>query len=952
MRQVGTSATWPISRRKLPIRQVGWHTWAGMATVIDTADHGRAADLRPGAPNNLPVQLTSFVGRRAELDDIRDLLRRNRLVTLTGPGGSGKTRLAGEVATAELSGPFSDGIWWVDLAELSDGADVADAAAVALDVLVEPSRGARGSITRHLARAHVLLCIDNAEHVLEDVAALVEAVLRECPHVTLLVTSREPLNVPGEAVWRVPPLADDEAVSLFVERGNLVRPGFTLDDASETAIRSIAMHLDGIPLALELAAAWLRTLTPQLIEASLDNRFALLVRGPRGAQRRQATLAGSVDWSHALLDDPDRIVFRRLAVFSGPFGLAAARTICAGGSMQVDEVLPALGRLVDKSLVIAEELEGQSRYRLLETIRAYAAARLIEAREDREFRDRHLAWAGEFAESIDSERVVDPDGWRRSLRSEYHNLRAALERGLAADDPEPGRRIAAALAWLWHLGRQGREGIGYLRRAIERVPDDRSRLQAGLLTGLALVADTAEPLDLEYDAATRALELATEVSDESLRALCLNLAAVGAFYTDFEAAWELCEEAHRAAEAGGNAFVLGGSRALQAIILHLRDHHFEAEELVDEAVRRHLELHRGVLSTVVGFEAHGALATGAPSRAMELAAEALRIAEPLRDYLRVGFARATLAYVRALTGDLAGAQASIEPVLRLLEGADESVFVPGVGRAMGALSLRLGDPEAAAGWYAREAGSMDRGLETYLAAQSLPGLGAALGALGRRSEAADAFDRAVELATRLDMPGALADALEGQADMAATAPDGIERAVELAHAALAARWEHGLRGSVPDSLESIARLGSLQDPSADDVRLLSASETARRSMGLSRDPDRQSRVDETIARLRDRLGDGFDDAWAEGTELPLDDAVAYARRSRGARRRPATGWASLTPTELEVVRLAVEGLSNPEIGARLFMSRGTVKTHLGHVFGKLDVANRTELARAATAHLS
>jgi predicted ATPase/DNA-binding CsgD family transcriptional regulator len=928
----------------------GWHTGRPMTTTADRALQApttvRAVDAVPG---NLPIQLTSFVGRRAELDAVRELLARVRLVTLTGPGGAGKTRLAWQVAV-ELADRFPDGIWWIDLAELIDGAAVADAAATAIGVLVEPVRGPVRSLTNYLASRRALVCLDNAEHLLDDVARLVEAIVRSCPAVTLLVTSREPLGVPGEAVSRVPPLADDEAVSLFVERARLVRPGFTHDASSEEAVRSIALHLDGIPLALELAAAWLRTLTPQQIEAGLDDRFTLLVRGPRGSQRRQQTLAGSIDWSHALLDATDRVVFRRLAVFAGSFGLEGARAVCAGGPVAVDEVLPAIGRLVDKSLVVMEEHDGVARYRMLETMRAYATARLVEAREDNELRGRHLAWALEFAETTDAQRVADPDSWRGALRLEYANLRAALDRGLAAEDPEGGRRLAASLAWLWHLDRRGRDGIDYLRRAIDRTPEDRSRLQAGLLTGLALVADTADPLDLEYDAATRALELATELGDESLRALCLNLAAVGAFYTDFDAAWELCEQAHRAADAGGNGFVLGGSRALQAIILHLRDRHAEAEALVDETVRGHLQLHRGVLATVLGFHAQGALATGEPWRAVELAEEGLRIAEPLGDYLRVGAARSMLAYVRAMSGDLDGAQGAIEPILRLLDDGEDDVFVPGVGHTIGTLLIRRGDLATAIGWFSRDADSTDRGVETYLAGQALPGLGVALSALGRRSDAEAALDRAVAVARRLGMPGALAEALDGQAELMATDPNALERAVDLAHEALTERVAHHLRAFIPDSLETLARLGSQINPTAADARVLAASEAARESMGLPRGADRQAAYAVTTARLRECLGDAFEEAWSDGARLTLEDAVAYARRARGSRGRPSTGWASLTPTELEVIRLVADGMSNPKIGTRLFMSRGTVKTHLGHIFMKLDISNRTELARLATSH--
>jgi predicted ATPase len=243
-------------------------------------------------PNNLVVQLTSFIGRSTEIETAAGLLARHRLVTLTGPGGAGKTRLAGEVA-ADQADRHPDGVWWVDLATVSDSTAVAETIAEAVGA---PAVGGRlYTLCAHLATWRSLLCLDNAEHLLDGVASTVEAVLRGCPQIAVLVTSREPLGVPGEAVLEVPPLPDDDALSLFVDRARLVQPSFALDESNEAAIRSIAAHLDGIPLALELAAAWVRTLTPQQVEAGLDDRFSLLVRGPRGAQRRQRTLAGSID---------------------------------------------------------------------------------------------------------------------------------------------------------------------------------------------------------------------------------------------------------------------------------------------------------------------------------------------------------------------------------------------------------------------------------------------------------------------------------------------------------------------------------------------------------------------------------------------------------------------------------------------------------------------------------
>src|SRR5829696_4730517 len=739
-------------------------------------------------PRTLPVRLTSFVGRRAELAAVSALLGGRRLVTLTGVGGSGKTRLAAQLA-ADLAERWPDGVWWVELEAVTDPAQVAEVAAATIGALVEPVQGPLRSLAVQLGDRRTLVCLDNCEQVVEGAAEVAQALLRSGAGVAVLTTSREPLGVAGETVWQLPPLSEDDALDLFLERASLVRPGFTLDAPGEDAVRTMCRRLDGIPLALELAAAWLRTLTPRQIAAGLDDRFALLVRGPRGAVPRQQTLAASIGWSHALLAQPDRIVLRRLAVFAGGFGLEAALAVAAGGAVARGDVLDALGRLVDKSLVMAEERDGEARYRLLETIRQYAADRLVEAGETAAARDRHLAWSLAFAEALEPELERDPDAWRTRLERDHDNLRAALDWGLAAPDPDPGRRLAAALPWLWHLHRHGREGLEYLRRAVERAPEDRSGLQARLLTGIALVADTARPLGLEFDAAQRALAIATEQGEERLRALSLSLSAVGRFYTDFGAAWALTVDALGAAEAAGDAFVAATARALQGIILHLRDRHQEAEPLLESAAEGLLHRHRGIAATTLAFRASGALATG-------------RVADPLGDHLRVGSTRGTLAIVHGLGGDVDGGLRLLRPVVRLVEDAGSDVFVPGMARAMGLLELWRDDPEAAASWFGREARSTDRGTETWLVAQSLPGLGAALRSLGRLDQARHVLERAVAVARRLDMPSVLADALEQQGHVAAADGD-ADGAVELHHRALAIWAEHGLRTFSVDSLEAL-----------------------------------------------------------------------------------------------------------------------------------------------------
>ncbi|WP_327640335.1 LuxR C-terminal-related transcriptional regulator [Kribbella sp. NBC_00482] len=849
-------------------------------------------------PNNLPVMFTSFVGRETQVAALRTQLSGSRLVTLTGPGGSGKTRLAAQTA-AQLAERWTDGVWWVDLSAVTDSAQIPETVAAAIGLLVES--GDRLLIGQ-LRTKRALICLDNCEQILEGVAEFVVALQTGCPEISVLATSREPLDLPGEAIWRVPALAPDEARALFLERaGGLTQP------ESDQAIRLICVRLDGIPLALELAAAWVRTLTPEQILTGLSDRFGLLTKNVRGVAARQRTLAASIDWSYDLLDEDERQVFRRLAVFAGGFTLDAASAVCGA-------VLEVLARLVDKSLVVAEG----GRYRLLETIREYAGTRVT---ADDDVRDRHLDHFLEVAEAAEPLLDKDRDAWRALIEPDRENYRAALENGLSAADPSRGRRLAAALRWLWNLQATGNEGIGYLRRAIDSAPDDRTLLQARLLYGYATVADTVDPFG--YDAAGRGLELATELDDDRLRSLFLALVAVGEFFTDFQKAWDLTAEGVRLADGIGDESARNANVALQCVLLSLWDRHDDLRPLLDRAADGLISSgERGIASTVLTVWSESLVSTGEPLKAVEIAERALAAAEPLADFHRVGTARGQLASVLARTGRLDEARELMRPLLELADTA--GAVVPNLGQVMGLISFWSGEYDAAVEWLARDTAPDSPLAGTFAPAMLLPTVAAAKRAGGQ--DATELLERAVELARRYNLPRILADALDQLGRIAIT--DHPDKAADLLHQALTIRVDHGLRTYVVDSLESLALLATHTNRPTDATRLSTAATAARTELGLATPPDLPSPTQPSQGE----------------PPLPLDEAVAYARRTRGARGRPSSGWASLTPTEEQVVALAVEGLSNPEIGERLFMSRGTVKTHLAHVYAKLGVANRTELA--------
>jgi predicted ATPase/class 3 adenylate cyclase len=411
--------------------------------------------------NNLPGELTSFVGRGAELAEVGELLGQVRLLTLTGAGGCGKTRLALQAAAAAMAGHL-DGVWWVELARLEDAALVPAAVIGAIGVRELPGQGPLGTLVAYLRARRALLLLDNCEHVLPASAELAEALLRACPSLTVLVTSRAPLGVPGETAWRVPSmslpadayrepvevLGNSDAVRLFIDRATQARPDFEITKANAPAIAQICRELDGIPLALELAAAWVRMLPPQQIVHRMGDRFHLLTGGSGTTVPRQQTLQASIDWSYQLLSEGERTLLRRLAVFTGGWTLDAAEQVCRGEGIDRYAVLDLLTGLVDQSLVTTAEYDAEVRYGLLETVRQYAVARLAEAGEADAAGERHLGYYVGLAERADPAvlRAGRDDPVLRRLATELPNLRAALERAAAIDPDAALKRFDLLLA--------------------------------------------------------------------------------------------------------------------------------------------------------------------------------------------------------------------------------------------------------------------------------------------------------------------------------------------------------------------------------------------------------------------------------------------------------------------------------------------------------------------------
>jgi predicted ATPase/class 3 adenylate cyclase len=552
-----SGCTWALLKDDRPtgvaLRDLGEHRlkdFPGPEHIYQVAIDGLPADFpalrAPAAtssnlaatPNNLTTQLTRFIGRERELEETKALLRNARLLTISGAGGLGKTRLSIELA-ASVSEVFNAGVWFVELAGLSDGSLVPHTVATVVGVRESPQEPIEATLSRHLGQLRALIVMDNCEHLVEGCARLIQVLLQRCPILTVLATSREVLDVPGEVMWRLSPLAlpeaersdavDDllrsEAVALFVDRATLADPSFRLDQKNAARVAEICSRLDGIPLALELAAARISVMSLEDLAARLEDRFRALRSGSRTATPRQQTLRATIDWSHELLTEAERTLFRRLSVFAGGFGSEAAEAVCASADLDREDVVDVLSRLVDKSLVNSGDRSGgRTRYRILETIRQYAGERLSQAGESSGTRRRHAEYYLRFAE--EGERALRGRGqseWLRHLDQELDNFRAALA-WAQEEDPGLGVHLAADLVGYWFTRGMVREGRDWLDRfLVACAAGTPCRLKA--MNGAGLLASVQGATE----DARRLLQQSIELSEagQDLQSLATGLSYLG-----------------------------------------------------------------------------------------------------------------------------------------------------------------------------------------------------------------------------------------------------------------------------------------------------------------------------------------------------------------------------------------------------------------------------------------
>jgi non-specific serine/threonine protein kinase len=602
---------------------------------------------------NLPHPLTSFVGRKREVRQVRALVADARLVTLTGSGGAGKTRLALEAARG-LVDHFADGVWLVELAPLTEARLIQPTLAFALQIHEQPGRPLTATLSDYLRAKQILLLFDNCEHLAAEVASMVEAFLQVSPGLHVLVTSRVQLGIGGERTWRVPQLVEAEATALFAERASHVRDEFSLSSQNAASVVDICRRLDGVPLAIELAAARLRTISLDEIAARLTDRFALLTGGSRTAMPRHQTLQATMDWSHELLPPAAQRLWRRLAVFAGSFELAAAEAVCSDNVLDQTQVIDVLTLLVDSSIVQVNEGAGARRYQLLETIREYGLRKLEEAGETETFRRRHLEWFLALAHRAEPEWRGSNQGlWLDRLEADLDNVRAALDYSRTHPDRvDDGLALASALWLLWHSRDHIGESRQWLRNLLDQARPGRARAYglnvAGFMAYVQGDAAAAVPLLEE------SLQLNEALGDRSGANFSLLRLGIGLYYNDdVERAITVLDQALSRYRESGDRIGIYVSAYELAEALTLRGDHARALRLHEESLA--LKQQQGdAWHIALSYFGLGLLAwcEGDHRKAVVRLRESIALRQELDEWWGLTRALEVLAWVEASRGDL------------------------------------------------------------------------------------------------------------------------------------------------------------------------------------------------------------------------------------------------------------------------------------------------------------
>lgn len=846
---------------------------------------------------NLPLSLNSFIGREREIAEIKRLLSEARVVTLTGAGGCGKTRLA--LQAANQLNAFPDGIWLVDLAPLADPALIPQAVASVFD-LYQVSESPPVALLQNFFRLkNLLLVLDNCEHLIQGAAVLCDALLRACPDIGILATSRESMSIAGETVFLVRSLSlpasqkaasikalkQYESVRLFIDRANAANPNLHFSDENVLAVAHICRRLDGMPLAIELAAARVNSISVPEIAARLDDRFRLLTTGNRTALPRHRTLRASIDWSYDLLSDTERLLLRRLAVFAGGFTLEAIESVCAQENKH--EILDVLSRLVQKSLVITH-LNDRPRYRLLETIRQYAREKLVESGAEDPVRDLHLDYFMKFAEDT-APNLHGPLQMQAldRLDSELDNMRAAIKWSFRKGHAEKGLRLATALAWFWERRGYWSEGQAYLEKLLDQpevAPKSLIRAKglvvAGLLTNSQAAAwvggsKTSQPYLVE------AITIARQhgQAGKPLYALALIFLSNSVYEDDPVLAQSQCDDAWEVLQELNEPWI-------SALLMHQRAHWYGNQndyQAARKAFEDSMLLFRSVgdrrwEAILVSDLARFSFAQGELADAVWRLEINLSYFRETKDRQHIGFSLMRLADIAHIEGDYDLAR----------EYAVEGL---GIARELGS-KLQIDYLTANLGFIALHDGDLDAGRSFFI--------------------------ECLAIARDLNIKPLVATALLGLAAIAVVEHQGL-RAIQLF--------------AIVDTLIE----GKIKD-----------------NIGPAEERD----YHKYLAMARDQfIEEAFDQVWAVGSAMTPEQAIDFALtapepdRARGtapSQQAMKEKFGGLTLRESEIAVLIAQGKSNPDIARVLVISERTVTTHVTNILSKLRFTSRTQIASWAT----
>jgi predicted ATPase/class 3 adenylate cyclase/DNA-binding CsgD family transcriptional regulator len=847
-------------------------------------------------PNNLPTQLTSFVGREKELADVKRLLQNTHLLTLIGPGGTGKTRLSLEAA-GEMLHLYPDGVWFVELARILDSQLVPRTTAIAIGLRDEPQRPVIDMLCDYLREKKILIVLDNCEHLVDACARMADPILRAAPDTRILASSREALGIGGEVTYRVPSLelpdishlppieslSQYEAVKLFIDRAASAVPTFTVTNDNAPALAQVCHRLDGIPLAIELAAAKIRVLSVEQIAKRLNDRFRLLTGGSRTAMEHHQTLRAAIDWSYNLLSPSEQVLFQRLSVFVGGWTLEAAESVCEGGAVQSEDVLNLMEQLVNKSWVLTEEVRHEAHYHMLETIRQYAHEKLLETEDNEAFRAKHLAYFVKLVEHAEPELYRSNQVfWFEKLDDELDNFRTALA-WASARDVESGLRIACIPWRFWDTRGYLQELGDWLRQLLQHYNiADALHAKALVIYSYYCYRQANFPEALKF--AEHAFQLSRTLSDRQLQAFSLSLLGLITFLQgNMEGGVPLLEQSLAIYRALGNK--LGQAETLEGLSFGI-----DSSEHKMAIAKESLDLYRelGNLTGIAGCLnslSQKAIASGDFSSPILWLEEALSISRQLENQTKEASVLCTYGVLKYWQGNYHQANSYYRETIVLTEKTDDRYLELWAHTHMAYAVLRQGDIK----------------------------------------QARELFEKCIRGTQKAEMLMALIYAIEGVASLYIN-QNKLGRAIRLF------TWAEAMREKLGDHRPPV------EQKSVDKDLVIIHSKLGDAEFAKFAARGRELTTEEATALALEPVEERAEINPRLATENNIPATLPSQREAEKQK------YGGLTTREREVAAQIAQGKSNQAIAADLFLSLKTVEAHVTRILTKLGFTSRSQIA--------